>query len=49
VGEVGELDEPPEESSQDNLPVNISPNDDYQQLNGEGSPFFQPPTSNEAR
>ena len=48
VGEVGEQDDQPQEPAPDGLPTNISPDDDYQRLNGENSPFFQRPTINDA-
>ena len=48
VDQVGEPDDQPGDPTSDGLPVNISPNDDSQRLNGKNSPFFQPTTINEA-
>jgi len=45
VGEVGAQDAEPQEPATETLPVQVPENDDYQRLNGEDSPFFEPPSN----
>ena len=45
VGEVGAVDAEPQGPMTDTLPVQVTDDDDYQRLNGEGSPFFEPPSN----
>jgi hypothetical protein len=45
VGEVGATDAEPQEPMTDTLPVKVTEDEDYQRLNGEGSPFFEPPSN----
>ena len=45
IGEVGAPDAEPQKPLTGSLPVQIQQEDDYQRLNGEDSPFFQPPSN----
>jgi pilus assembly protein CpaB len=45
IGEVGAEDAEPQKPMTGTLPVQIQKDDDYQKLNGEDSPFFQPPSN----
>jgi pilus assembly protein CpaB len=45
IGEVGAADTEPQKPMTGTLPVQVQQDDDYQRLNGEGSPFFQPPSN----
>jgi pilus assembly protein CpaB len=45
IGEVGNQDAEPQKPMTGTLPVQVQQDDDYQKLNGENSPFFQPPSN----
>lgn len=45
IGEVGTNDTEPQKPMSGTLPVQVQQDDDYQRLNGENSPFFQPPSN----
>lgn len=45
IGEVGAQDAEPQKPAAGMLPVQVQKDDDYQKLNGENSPFFQPPSN----
>ncbi len=47
IGEVGAQDAEPQKPMTGTLPVQVQQDDDYQRLNGEDSPFFQPPSNDE--
>ncbi|MGI9442961.1 MAG: Flp pilus assembly protein CpaB [Rubripirellula sp.] len=47
IGEVGAKDAEPQKPMTGTLPVQVQQDDDYQRLNGEDSPFFQPPSNDE--
>lgn len=45
VGEVGATDAEPHDLMTDTLPVQVTEDEDSQRINGEGSPFFEPPSN----